>query len=54
MYCRLFQAIEGYYVCKWHSPVDSFEIMEPDYHKDNWDHFIETGEYTKGYLQRFP
>ncbi len=45
---RLFRAVDGTYRCKWHVPVDSLEVLEPDYQNDIWDYFVdsESGIYT--------
>ncbi len=43
---RLFRAVDGTYRCKWHVPVDSLQILEPDYQNDIWDYFVDSESGT--------
>ncbi len=44
--CRDFKTNQGAtYACKWYAPLDSVEIVEPDYHSDIWDHILCGGIY---------
>ncbi len=47
----LFRAVDGTYRCKWHVPVDSLEVLEPDYQNDIWDYFVDSESgYTYMYV----
>ena len=52
IYClRDFKANDGAtYTCKWFSPLDKLQVVEPDYHTDIWDHIVSGGGLHLEYI----